>query len=261
MKCEQAHARNRVGHPADPAAVAIDARGLSLRYPDGTTALLPVELRLPVGSLTFLTGASGSGKTSLLRLFMGIVRPTEGALHVLGQDMNCAGHAEIRQLRQSLGPVFQEFRLVPGRTALENVMAGSRFLPSCSGQLRQESLEALSRVGLAAKAHAHVERLSWGERQRVAIARAVARKPALVLADEPTGNLDKENALHILSLLASFRDSQTTVVITTHATHLIAPVHPDCVVRLDAGVMVASQMLDRPGPACADKEERHATTP
>jgi cell division transport system ATP-binding protein len=200
---------------------------------------MPADLQIPVGSLTFLTGASGSGKTSLLRLFMGMVQPTEGTLHVLGLDMGRAGHAEVRRLRQSVGPVFQAFRLIPGRTALENVMSGSRFLPSCSGQLRQEALDVLSRVGLSDKARTPVDRLSWGERQRVAIARAVARKPALILADEPTGNLDQENALNILHLLASFRDRQTTVVITTHATHLIAPVQPDFALRLEAGVLVA----------------------
>ena len=273
MRHERETPRRPEETPATRPAVAIAAHGLSLRYPDGTVALMPADLQIPVGSLTFLTGASGSGKTSLLRLFMGMVQPTEGTLHVLGRDMGRVGHAEVRRLRQSVGPVFQAFRLIPGRTALENVMSGSRFLPSCSGQLRQEALDVLARVGLSDKTRTPVERLSWGERQRVAIARAVARKPALILADEPTGNLDQENALNILHLLASFRDRQTTVVITTHATHLIAPVQPDFALRLEAGVLVAAhafgaeqqasanQQASAGQQTSANQEAAHAATP
>lgn len=242
-------------------ALAIDAQALSLRYPDGTLALMPADIRIPEGTLAFLTGASGSGKTSLLRLFMGMVQPTDGQLLVMGQQMNRATPGEIRRLRQTIGPVFQDFRLVPGRTALENIMAGSRFLRSGSRHLRQEALEALARVGLPGKSHTYVERLSWGERQRVSIARAVVRGPGLILADEPTGNLDKENALLILSLLASFRDRQTTVVITTHATHLIADVHPDLIARLDAGVLVDTQVLDPDREDSTNREGTNGTTP
>jgi cell division transport system ATP-binding protein len=127
----------------------------------------------------------------------------------------------IRRLRMALGPVFQEFRLIKGRTAFENVMLGMRFLDMPKSQLKDNAREAIKNVGLENKAHSLIENLSWGECQRVAIARAVARKPALILADEPTGNLDKDNALNILELLTSFKDKSTAVVITTHATHLI----------------------------------------
>lgn len=215
----------------------IVAEGLSLRYPEGTDALLPADLHVHQGELVFLTGPSGSGKTSLLHLLMGMIRPTGGQLHVLEQDMGTIQMREVRRLRQTLGPVFQDFRLVPGRTALENVMAGSRFLKPPAFECRKEAADALERVGLAGKAHAFVEHLSWGERQRVSIARAVARRPRLILADEPTGNLDKDNAMHILALLASFRNRDTTVLITTHATHLIENCFPDTVIQLDAGVL------------------------
>ena len=226
----------------DDNRIAIAAEALSLRYPEGTEALLPASFTVNTGDLVFLTGPSGSGKTSLLQLFIGMLRPTGGTLHVLGRNMGAVGTGELRHLRQSIGPVFQDFRLVPGRTALENVMAGSRFLSGSPRHIRADAQEALERVGLAGKTRSFVEHLSWGERQRVSIARAVARNPRLILADEPTGNLDKENALHILSLLASFRNRETTVVITTHATHLIAGCLPDAVLQLDHGVLRLSEV-------------------
>lgn len=229
--------------------LAIAAEALSLRYPEGTEALLPASFQIRVGELVFLTGPSGSGKTSLLQLFIGMLRPTGGQLHVLGRDMGAIGTRDLRQLRQMVGPVFQDFRLVPGRTALENVMAGSRFLPGASRRFKADAVEALERVGLAGKTRSFVEHLSWGERQRVSIARAVARNPVLILADEPTGNLDKENALHILSLLASFRNRETTVVITTHATHLIPESAPDAIIQLDGGVLSLSGTNGKEGNA------------
>ena len=140
---------------------------------------------------------------------------------MLGQAMTKGQTAGIRHLRMRIGPVFQEFRLIKGRTVTENVMLGMRFLDLPQDQLRKNASNALMKVGLEHKALSLVENLSWGESQRVAIARAVARKPVLILADEPTGNLDKDNALKILELFKSFIDERTAVIITTHATHLI----------------------------------------
>ena len=120
-----------------------------------------------------------------------------------------------------MGPVFQEFKLIKGRTALENGLLGMRFLDNYPCDIKEEAYKALTKVGLEHKVSSLVENLSWGESQRVAIARAIARKPALILADEPTGNLDVDNAMNILELLTSLKDEQTTVIITTHATHLI----------------------------------------
>ena len=120
-----------------------------------------------------------------------------------------------------IGPVFQEFKLIKGRTAMENVMLGMRFLGLPLRNIKEDASKALERVGLEHKALSLVENLSWGETQRVAIARAIARKPALILADEPTGNLDMSNALNILELLTSLKDEKTAIIITTHATHLI----------------------------------------
>jgi cell division transport system ATP-binding protein len=199
----------------------VEAKNVSLKYPEGTIALKGINLQVVPGDIIYITGPSGSGKTSLLKLLMGVEYPTEGTLNVLGQPMAKGQESGIRRLRMALGPVFQEFRLIKGRTAFENVMLGMRFLDMPKSQLKDNAREAIKNVGLENKAHSLIENLSWGECQRVAIARAVARKPALILADEPTGNLDKDNALNILELLTSFKDKSTAVVITTHATHLI----------------------------------------
>lgn len=199
----------------------IEAKGVWLSYSNGTTALNNVDLVIETGDILYITGPSGSGKTSLLKLFMGMEFPTEGILKVLGQDMIKSRPSAIRKLRESIGPVFQEFRVIKGRTALENVMLGMRFLDFPPSRLKENAVMALERVGLKHKESSLVDNLSWGECQRVAIARAVARKPRLILADEPTGNLDKDNAVNILELLNSLKNEDTTVVITTHATHLI----------------------------------------
>jgi cell division transport system ATP-binding protein len=199
----------------------VEAKNVSLKYPEGTIALKGINLQVVPGDIIYITGPSGSGKTSLLKLLMGVEYPTEGTLNVLGQPIAKGQDVGIRRLRMALGPVFQEFRLIKGRTAFENVMLGMRFLDMPKSQLKDNAREAIKNVGLENKAHSLIENLSWGECQRVAIARAVARKPALILADEPTGNLDKDNALNILELLTSFKDKSTAVVITTHATHLI----------------------------------------
>lgn len=199
----------------------IEAKGVFLRYRDGTLALKDINLEVEPGELVYITGPSGSGKTSLLKLLMGMEYPTEGSLKVLGQPIAKGGSGRIRKIRRRIGPVFQEFKLIEGRTAMENVMMGMRFLGISPRQMKEDAGLALKRVGLEHKALSRVENLSWGEAQRVAIARAVARKPSLILADEPTGNLDHANALNILDLLTSFKDKNTAVIITTHATHLI----------------------------------------
>ena len=213
----------------------IEAKEVSLIYPDGTRALQNINLLIKPGELVYITGPSGSGKTSLLKLLIGMEYASDGELKVLSEVMNRGNEKKIRKLRKMIGPVFQEFKLIDGRTALENVMMGMRFLGIAPGRMREDAENALKRVGLEHKTHTRVEHLSWGEAQRVAIARAVARKPVLILADEPTGNLDHENAINILKLLTSFKDSNTAVVITTHATHLIEGVKNATFVRVKSG--------------------------
>ncbi len=215
----------------------IEAKGICLQYPDDTIALNNIDLKVNPGDMVYVIGPSGSGKTSLLKLIMGIEFPTSGSLKVLGQPITKDRNKEIRKLRMMMGPVFQEFKLINGRTAMENVMMGMRFLDLPLSKLKENANNALIKVGLERKIFSLAENLSWGERQRVAIARAVARKPVLILADEPTGNLDKDNALNILELLTSFKDVDTTVIITTHATHMIDRRKEAKLIHMDNGNM------------------------
>lgn len=213
----------------------IEANNVSLIYENGTVGLRDVNFKIKPGEIVYITGPSGSGKTSLLKLLMGIEYPTEGILKVMEQTMEKNQASNIRKLRRKIGPVFQEFKLIKGRTALENVILGMRFLGFHPRKMKEDALKALSNVGLEHKALSPVEKLSWGESQRVAIARAVARKPSLILADEPTGNLDIDNALNIMGILTSLRDENTTVIITTHATHLIEDVEEGTFIKIKNG--------------------------
>lgn len=213
----------------------IEAKDVSLAYGDGTIALRNVNLDIKSGEIVYITGPSGSGKTSLLKLLMGIEYPTKGTLKVINQNMTKGQAKNIRKLRRNLGPVFQELKLIEGRTALENIILGMRFLGFSPKKMKEDAKYALKRVGLEHKNSSLVENLSWGQSQRVAIARAIVRKPALIIADEPTGNLDVDNALNILDILTSFKDKDTTVIITTHATHLIEDEDEGTFIRIDNG--------------------------
>lgn len=220
----------------------IKAQNVDFQYPDGTMALKDINLDIGPGELVFITGPSGSGKTTLLKLLLGMEFPTAGKLTVLGQNMDSPNEASLRKLRTAMGPVFQDFRLVKGRSCLENVMTGLRFLPLSPSVMMANANAALEKVGLSHKALSPVDRLSWGESQRVSIARAIARNPALVLADEPTGNLDKKNAQSILNLMQSLTGENTTVLITTHATHLIEKLVPSRLVVLENGSIVEDKV-------------------
>jgi cell division transport system ATP-binding protein len=191
---------------------------VSLIYPDKTQALIDIDLDIKPGELVYITGPSGSGKTSLLKLIMGIEYPTSGDLSVLGRQVNNSRSSNIRKIRRSIGPVFQEFKLIEGRTSLENVMMGMRFLGIKPKLMKEAANKALEEVGLGHK------KLS-----------KVARKPSLILADEPTGNLDYDNAINILGLFKSFRNDNRTVIITTHATHLIKDQQNATFISVDNG--------------------------
>ncbi|NLO98689.1 MAG: ATP-binding cassette domain-containing protein [Clostridiaceae bacterium] len=213
----------------------IEVKDVSLRYRDGTLALNNINLTIGESELVYLTGPSGSGKTSLLKLIMGMEYPTSGIVRVMGQSIPEEKPEDLRNMRKRIGPVFQELKLVPGRSAMENVLMGIRFLDFSRQEIKENAADALEKVGLAHKADSMVENLSWGEAQRVAIARAIARKPGLILADEPTGNLDHDNAVNILNILASFRQKNTSVIVATHATHLIENQRNITIIRMSGG--------------------------
>ena len=213
----------------------IKVKNVSLTYENGTQALRDVNIEINFGDIVYIIGPSGSGKTSLLKLFMGIEYPTKGEVSVLDFNIKKEETKKIRKLRTQIGPIFQEFKLIRGRTSLENVMMGMRFLGLSNKEIEKEARDSLIKVGLEHKIMTLVDNLSWGETQRVAIARAVARKPAIILADEPTGNLDEDNALNILNLLTSVKGENTAVVIATHATHLLDKVEMQKLIKVDNG--------------------------
>lgn len=213
----------------------IELKEVSLRYQDGTLALNNLNFEIGIGELVYITGPSGSGKTSLLKLLMGMMLPTSGTVKVMGQSISEAKPRLIRSMRKKIGPVFQEIKLVPGRSSMENVLMGIRFLNFSRKKMRENAALALGNVGLSHKAQSMVENLSWGESQRVAIARAIARNPGLIIADEPTGNLDHDNAVNILNILSSFQKQNTTVIVATHATHLIEHEKNITIIRMLGG--------------------------
>ncbi|MFC7735477.1 cell division ATP-binding protein FtsE [Roseomonas sp. GCM10028921] len=218
---------------------------VGLRYPDPTRrgagereTLRDLSFTLPQGSFTWLTGPSGAGKTSLLRLMQLALRPTRGEVEVLGVPLSRAKRADLPKLRRRIGAVFQEFRLLPYLTAFDNVALPLRLAGRAEASLRPDVTEMLRWVGLEGREGALPQQLSGGEQQRVAIARAVVTRPALLVADEPTGNLDSDQARRLLLLLTEMKRLGATVVIATHSQELIAQ-HPGYVMRVEAGRIVA----------------------
>jgi cell division transport system ATP-binding protein len=207
---------------------------VSLRYPDppnapagaaGGDTLRDLSFTLPQGSFTWLTGPSGAGKTSVLRLMQLAMRPTGGEVEILGTPVARARRSALPALRRRIGAVFQEFRLLPYLTAFDNVALPLRLAGRSEPSLRPDVTEILRWVGLAGREGSLPPQLSGGEQQRVALARAVVTRPALLVADEPTGNLDPEGARRVLALLAEMNRLGTTVVVATHAEDLMAA-HP-----------------------------------
>ena len=192
------------------------------RYPGGKTALESVSFALEAGEMAFLTGRSGAGKSTLLKLIPAIERPTSGAVIVNGQNVSALKRGAVPYLRRNVGLVFQDQKLLYDRSAYENVMLPLAF----SGQPPQEAAKrvraALDKVGLLAREKSNPIELSGGEQQRLAIARAVVNRPAILVADEPTANLDTESAARVLDIFVAFNQVGVTVLIATHDQALIA---------------------------------------
>jgi cell division transport system ATP-binding protein len=215
---------------------------VGLRYPSpdgslGPEALSDLSFTLPDGSFTWLLGASGAGKSSLLRLMHLAQLPTRGKLEVLGQQVRADRRAALPALRRQIGVVFQDFRLLPYLSAFDNVALPLRLAGRSEGSLRPDVTEMLRWVGLQGREMSLPQQLSGGEQQRVAIARAVVTRPALLVADEPTGNLDSHQARRLLALLTQMNRLGTTVVVATHSEDLVAQ-FPSASLRLEAGRVV-----------------------
>ena len=191
-------------------------------YP-GTSrpALNGVSLEVLKGEFVFLVGASGSGKSSFLRLVLKEDRPTKGKIHVLGQELGALSSGKVPYFRRSLGVVFQDFRLLPNKTVFDNVAFTLQVIGKSKGYIQEAVPDVLKMVGLAGKQGRYPHELSGGEQQRVAIARAVVNKPAILLADEPTGNLDPATSAGIMTLLATINANGTTVLMATHDAGIV----------------------------------------
>ncbi len=185
-------------------------------YPSGVAALTDVSLRIDRGEFVFIVGPTGSGKSTLLKLLYRAELPTHGKVLVHGRDVCRLRAGRVAGLRRTLGVVFQDFKLLPQRTALENVAFALQVTGAPSNEIRPRALQALDRVGLTHRARAMPAELSGGEQQRVSIARALVNNPPLLLADEPTGNLDPASSWEIIQLLARIYLHGTTVIVTTH---------------------------------------------
>jgi cell division transport system ATP-binding protein len=188
----------------------------------GPEALADVTFALPRGSFTWLLGASGAGKSSVLRLMHLALRPTRGEVEVLGLRAAKAPRATLPAVRRRIGVVFQDFRLLPYLSTFDNVALPLRLMGRPEASLKADVTEILRWVGLEARAQSSPLELSGGEQQRVAIARAVVHRPELVIADEPTGNLDNRQARRLLALLGEMNRLGTTVVVATHDEDLVA---------------------------------------
>ena len=199
----------------------IETRHLSKQYGRGVYALRDLTLSVDKGEFLFLTGASGAGKSTLLRLLLRAERPTEGDITVAGQSLASLSRAQVQAYRRSLGFVFQDFRLIPRLSVFKNVAFVMRVLGVPVEVQQRRTFQVLKWVGLQHRMNALPEELSGGEQQRVAIARALVNEPQLVLADEPTGNLDPDLALEIMNLFRETNARGTTVLVATHDRELI----------------------------------------
>jgi cell division transport system ATP-binding protein len=199
----------------------IEAANLSKQYSRGVYALRELTISIDKGEFIFLTGPSGAGKSTLLRLLLREEIPTEGQLTVLGRDLAEMSSAQTQAYRRSLGFVFQDFRLIPRLTVFQNVAFVMRVLGVPDMIQQRKTFQVLKWVGLQHRMNAVPEELSGGEQQRVAIARALVNEPQLVLADEPTGNLDPDLSLEIMNLFREINSRGTTVVVATHDRELI----------------------------------------
>lgn len=199
----------------------IEAHKISKFYSRGLYALRDLSLSVGKGEFVFLTGPSGAGKSTLLRLLLRQERPSEGDLIVNGHNLSTLSRRDVQEYRRGIGFVFQDFKLISSRTVLENVTFVLEVLGVPPAQQRRRAFQVLKWVGLQHRVNAYPRDLSGGEQQRIAIARALANDPLLLLADEPTGNLDPDLSLEIMNLLREVNAGGTTVLVATHDRELI----------------------------------------
>jgi cell division transport system ATP-binding protein len=229
----------------------IEIQGVSKIYDNGARGLIDLDLQIERGEFVFVVGSSGSGKSSLVRLLLKEIEPTNGKIFVDGQNIAGIRRRKLPYYRRKMGVVFQDFRLLKDKTVFENVAFAMQIVQASTREIRRAVPQVLALVGLAKKAKAYPNQLSGGEQQRTALARAIVNKPPLLIADEPTGNLDPDTAWEIMTLLEDINDRGTTVVVATHA-HDIVDDMKKRVIALKNGELVRDIAEKRPDWAKVD---------
>ena len=199
----------------------IEFRNVSKTYDTGTEAVHKANFNIEKGEFAFLVGTSGSGKSTLIKLILKEENPTSGNIIINGKDTTYLKQKRVPFLRRSMGVVFQDFRLLPDKTVYDNVAFAMYIVNATKRHIRRQVPMVLSLVGLSNKAKVYPNELSGGEQQRVALARALVNNPSMLIADEPTGNLDPDTAWDIMTLLDDINKRGTTVVVATHAKDIV----------------------------------------
>jgi cell division transport system ATP-binding protein len=225
----------------------IQLHNVSVSYQKDATALHNINLKIGKGEFIFLTGPSGAGKTTLLRLLYGAQTPTSGQVLIDGQNVSMMKASQIPYLRRSVGVVFQDFKLLPSRTVFENVAITLEVLGWGRGDISRRVMHTLKQMGIDSKFDMMPQRLSGGEQQRVALARALVNDPKILLADEPTGNLDDANKSQILNIFKEANVRGTTVVVATHDRRVIDNSHKRLVI-LSKGEIV--EQMEKENDSC-----------
>lgn len=218
----------------------VEFRLVTKEYPNGTLALNNVNINITKGEFAFIVGQSGSGKSTMLKLILKEEEPSSGEVFVNGYNVSALKRKEIPYLRRSLGAVFQDFRLLPNKTVYENVAFAMQITEALPREMRRQVPTSLALVGLSNKANVYPGQLSGGEQQRVALARALVNNPALLIADEPTGNLDPDTSWEIMKLLSEVNCRGTTVIVATHEKSIVDSMKKR-VIAIDKGIIVRDQ--------------------
>ena len=224
----------------------IQLEHVSKSFSQGIPALNDVSLHIAEGEFVFIVGDSGSGKSTLIKLLLKELEPTSGDITINGTNIRKLPHRKVPYFRRNVGCVFQDFRLLKDRNVYDNVAFAQRVVGASSRSIRQKVPMMLSMVGLAAKYRSFPRQLSGGEQQRVAIARALVNNPRILLADEPTGNLDNNNAWEIMNLLELINSRGTTVVVVTHNMEIVRAMGKR-VITIQKGTVVSDSLTDSVG--------------